>query len=250
MSKPTALTWDEIDARRMTRNFLTRPARRKEIVELVHAVCGIQAQVTVAAELDLSARVTGIVQDDVRSALVEERTLVKTYGPRGTLHLLSADELPLWMAAMRGRARYDELPWHASLKVKPERAEKLVNAIGDALDGKRLLRQELADEVARRVGTWARDGIASAWGEAASLEAALRGYLVFGPMQGTKVTFVRADQWLKNWRELDPEASLLEIVRRYLAAYGPATPQDFGQWFSLKPDAASTLFQALNNELQ
>ena len=35
--------------------------------------------------------------------LWEKRSLVKTYGRRGTLHLLPAAELPLWMAAMQAR---------------------------------------------------------------------------------------------------------------------------------------------------
>jgi hypothetical protein len=39
-------------------------------------VCGVHAQVQLSAELQLSARVDGVVQADVRSALWEQRTLV------------------------------------------------------------------------------------------------------------------------------------------------------------------------------
>ncbi|MEO3804545.1 crosslink repair DNA glycosylase YcaQ family protein [Nonomuraea sp. B1E8] len=36
----------------------------------------------------------------MREALWSERTLVKTYGPRGTVHLLPARDLPRWVSAM------------------------------------------------------------------------------------------------------------------------------------------------------
>ncbi len=243
-------TWDKIRARVLARNYLVRPATKSQLAQVVGDVCGIQAQMMIAAELDVSARVTGLTQADLRRALWEERVLVKTFGPRGTLHLLPADELTLWMAAMRGRGARDGTPWYEALKVKPAQAYALVDALGEALDGKCLAREELADAVAKKVGAWAREGIATAWADRASAEAAFRGALCFGPPQGSRVTFARADQWLGNWRELDPEEALREMVRRYLKAYGPATYQDFGQWFALKPPAARALFDELGEELE
>jgi hypothetical protein len=36
-----------------------------------------------------------------------------------------------------------------------------------------------------------------------------------------------------------------EVVRRYLYAYGPATPQNFAKWMSIPPKAATSWFSAL-----
>ena len=68
--------------------------------------------------------------------LWEQRTLVKTYGPRGTLHLLPADELPLWMDAMRACAILHEPYWYAAAGLEPSQADALLEAIGqrDAAD--------------------------------------------------------------------------------------------------------------------
>src|SRR5581483_6796643 len=112
-------TWEKIRARVLARNYLVRPAAKAQLAQVVGDVCGIQAQMMIAAELDLSARVKGLTQEDLRRALWEERVLVKTFGPRGTLHFLPADELPLWMAAMRARGARDDTPWYETLKVKP-----------------------------------------------------------------------------------------------------------------------------------
>ena len=78
---------------------MTERAGPEGIVEVARNTCGIHAQVQAAAELSLNARVNGIVQQDVRDALWHDRTLVKAWTVRGTLHLHPAAELPLWYAA-------------------------------------------------------------------------------------------------------------------------------------------------------
>ena len=84
-------------ARRLARSALTE--RSSSLVDVVRQVGGIHAQVQASAELQLAARVDGIAQGDVRDALWRDRTLVKAWTMRGTLHLHVADELPLWHAA-------------------------------------------------------------------------------------------------------------------------------------------------------
>ncbi len=192
-----------------------------------------------AAELALSARVRGLTQEHVREALWEERTLAKTWTIRGTLHLHPADELPLWTAAKRAVAP----PWYEAYNLTPKQGEKVLDAIGEALDGRALLREELADEVARRAGAWTRERIASGWGYIIGSAAAV-GKLCHGPPRGNKVTFVRTDQWV-GWKEVDPHEALTEVCRRFVAAYGPVGPKEFASWFGIKPPAARALFESL-----
>src|SRR5262249_36021387 len=149
-SRATALTWDDVRARRLAHQHLVSRAPRERVVDVVRDVCGLQAQVLSAAELGLAARVSGITARDVRDELWVRRRLVKTYGPRGTLHILAADELPLWMAAMRARADARPQPWHEAHGLDAAQASALLEAIGEALDGRCLTREELAAEVARR----------------------------------------------------------------------------------------------------
>ena len=56
-------------------------------------MAGVHAQVLSAAEISAAMRVDGATRDDVRRALWDDRTLVKTFGPRGTVHLLPAADL-------------------------------------------------------------------------------------------------------------------------------------------------------------
>jgi hypothetical protein len=230
-------SWETIRRGRLARSHLLKQAPRSRLVEVVREVCGIQAQVMGAAELALSTRVRGLAQEDVRAALWEERSLAKTWTIRGTLHLHPADELPLWTAA----ARAVEPPWYEAYGLTAKQGEKVLDSIGDALDGRALLREELANEVARRAGEWTRERIASGWGYIIG-SAALVGKLCHGPPQGNKVTFVRTDQWI-GWKEVDPPVALAEACRRFVATYGPAGPAEFAGWFGIKPASAKKLFE-------
>jgi len=103
-----SLTWNEVRAHRLARQFLHSPAPRMSVVEVVRNVCGIHAQVMPSAELSLGLRVEGLTRHQLATELWERRSLVKTYGVRGTVHLLPSDELALWLAAFRANSRRND----------------------------------------------------------------------------------------------------------------------------------------------
>lgn len=200
-----------------------------------------------AAELALSARVRGLTQEHVGRALWEERTLVKTWTLRGTLHLHAADELGLWLAARRAVVA----DWYFANEVRPKEAKQILAALAGALDGRCLTRDELVEAVTPHVSGWAREHIGSGWGTVLG-PAALNGVLVHGPPQGTRVTFVRPDQWFGEQQEWEPQAALVEILRRYLRAFGPATHNHFAAWVAgshLKAKDAKALLDSIAGEL-
>src|SRR6266508_3647938 len=119
-------------------------------------------------------------------------------------------------------------------------------AVWDALDGRCLLREELAEEVVKRVGPGPQQRLLSGF-------AFFLGELCQGPPQGTKVTFVRPDQWIDGWQEVEEQEALLEVSRRYLHTYGPGRPADFREWFSSRAfnaAQAGALFDSLGNRLE
>lgn len=209
---------------RLARSHLVERAPAEQLVQVVRDVCGIHAQVTGSAELQLAARVEGITQGDVRAALWERRELVKTWTLRGTLHLHPADELGLWTAARRAVSGEAD-----RLAAGLEDVDEVVAAIGAALRGRRLTREQLADAVTGQVGPAPRDKLASGWGYYLG-DAALAGELCFGPPQGQRVTFVHPDDWVGGVQPWDPEEALREAARRYAATYGPVTHGHFRTW--------------------
>jgi len=52
------------------------------------------------AEGSIGLRIAGLTRKDIQDALWTEPSLVKTFGPRGTVHLLPAQDLPMWTGAL------------------------------------------------------------------------------------------------------------------------------------------------------
>ena len=151
----TTLTWDQVAAWRAGRHQLDGRVPAKAMLEVAGRIAGVHAQVMSSAELTLWARVEGLVPDAVRRALWSERGLVKTW-PCGTLHLLPAAELPLWQAALSTRRPWEAGAWQRGFGVTLAELEQLNDAVAEALDGRLLTREELADAVAERTGSsWA-----------------------------------------------------------------------------------------------
>jgi Winged helix DNA-binding domain len=252
---PASLTWSGVTARRMARHALTEPAPDLGPAGIAGVLCGAHAQVLSAAELSIGRRVAGATRADVQRALWEDRTLVKTFGPRGTVHLLPTADRPMWTGALS--ALPSSVPAHPDpVRFTPEQADEVIAAIGDALAGTELTIDELTEQIVERTGPWAGERTMAAfqdlwprWRQLTST-AAHRGVLCFGPDRGRKVTYTNPGRWLPGFRPDDGDTALRALVRRYLYAYGPATPRHFARWLSIPPQRAVALFDELAGDLE
>jgi hypothetical protein len=223
------LRWAQVMAWRAARHHLDERVPAKAMLEVAGRIAGLHAQLMSSAELTLWARVEGLEPDAVRRALWSERSLVKTWAMRGTLHLLPAAEFPLWQAALSTRRLWEAGVWQRGFGVSLEELERLNDAVAAALDGRLLTREELAATVGERTGSKRLgDKLLESWGALLKPAAAL-GLLCFAPNQGQQVRFTRPDTWLGGWTDHDPEAAMDEVTRRFLAASGPVTREDFAR---------------------
>jgi hypothetical protein len=250
--EPTArLSWPGVLAWRLKRQRLDRRAPRKEMLGVVSEICGLHAQLMSSAELTLWARVEDLEPDAVQKALWEERSLVKTWAMRGTLHLLPAAELPVWVGAQGVlKPRHHTPSWLRHFRLTREEAEAMLAAIPEGLDGRMLTREELAQEVGRLVGSEELGGKLRDGFGALLKPAAFRGELLFAPSVGQNVRFARPDWWLGGWEPVETERAAREVARRHLAAYGPATREEFARWFgTTSPAQAERMIQSLGGEV-
>jgi hypothetical protein len=239
----------------MARHALTEPVADVGPADIAGTLCGAHAQVLSAAEVSIARRVAGATRADVHRALWQDRTLVKTFGPRGTVHLLSTVDLPMWTGALS--ALPASVPMHPEpVRFTPAQADEVIAAIGDALADAELTVDELTEAVVERTGPWAGERTMDAfqdkwprWRQLTST-AAHRGVLCFGPNRGRSVTYTNPHRWLPGFRPDDGDAALRTLVTRYLYAYGPATPQHFARWLNVPPRRATELFDTLAGELE
>ena len=233
----------------LSRHHLAKRSRKGEIEKVVSDLCGVQAQVLSYAALAIWGRVEGITMQDVEDALWKRRSLVKTWCMRGTLHSISAFDLPVYVAA-RKTTLVVKRDW-LTPEIDVEERKRIIHAIREALDGQILTRERLADEVAKHLGMNAniRKHMLSGWGNLLH-PAAEQGYLCFGPSEGSKVTFVRPDQWIGSWDEPSGREAWKMLLRRFFSTYGPANYRDLGHWWGVRPDKAKALMDYIADELE
>jgi hypothetical protein len=247
------ISWAEASARRLARNGLSAPLPDAGPAGAVATMCGAHAQVLSAAELSICLRLPAGTRKDVREALWTERSLVKTYGPRGTVHLLATRDLPMWTGALPAVPRGSS-PFPDGVRLTPEQTDEIVAAIGAALADAELTIDELGDAVVGATGAWAGERVMPAfqelwprWRQVVSL-AAHRGALCFGPNRGRQVTYTSPHRWSPGFRPAGGPAALADLVRHYLHAYGPATPEHFARWLAAPKAWAGELFNSLTLE--
>src|SRR2546426_44576 len=240
---------EQVSAFRLSRHHLIDQAPASGLVQVAGDMGGAQAQLLSAAQISLWARTRGLRVADVEEALWRDRTLVKSWCIRGTLHLIPSRDFAVFL---RGSARRDArwIAWMARAKVPTESVDRLIGAMRKALDRPRT-RPEIAERISTSLGIKIAQKSGRGWGNPAtatgfrigrtvfSLDgviflACIRGQACFGPVRGGEATFVRPEKWLPDWDDLPPEKAELELLRRYLRAHGPATLQDFPVWIGLR----------------
>jgi hypothetical protein len=228
------LTWSRAAAWRIRRHHLDQRAPAGSMLAVASRLCGLHAQVMSSAELTVWARVEDLDRRAVQRALWEDRTLVKTWAMRGTLHLLPANELPLWHAALSTSRRYlRAASWQKYFGITIEELDRLTEAVAAALEGRVMTREELVLEVGRLTGSAAFGSkLAQSWGTILK-PAAFTGRLCFGPSLGPRVRFTHPDTWLAAApSRVDPQVATAAVTRRFLAAHGPATYHDLARWWN------------------
>jgi hypothetical protein len=233
-------TWTTVNARRLARQGLTRPfGAGTDASEVAAAMVGVHAQVLSAAEISVAVRIEGATRADVRRALWHDRTLVKTFGPRGTVHLLPVASLAPWMAALAA------IPWRSpfpeDVRMTAEEIDAVVAAIGEALREQELTVDELTEAVADLAGSWAADPVMPAfqtlwprWRQVTD-RAAYAGALCYGPDRARKVTYTHPRRWAGDLAPVDAGVAVAWLLEQYLRAYGPATSASFAQWVGAPP---------------
>jgi uncharacterized protein YukE len=245
------VTWARASARRLSRHGLVEPLPTSAAA--ARAVCGVHAQVMSAAEVALGVRASGVTRRSVREALWTRRELVKTYGPRGTVHLVPAEQLPTWCGALASA------PWTTTnrppaMRMTDEQTDRVVAAVDDALaEGDRTV-EELDGEVAARVGSWAGDLVIPAfdgwwprWRQAIGT-AAYRGVLCFGPDRGRRTCYTHPRRWVPGFDGPDA-AGLPDLVLAYLGSYGPATAHHLAQWLGVPAPRVRALMREMADRL-
>ena len=220
--------------RLLTRRQLNRALLERQLllerkplsaVRAVERLGGLQAQSTPSPYLSLWTRLDGFERDELTKALTGRR-LVKALLQRGTLHV--AAPRTYW-AIMTVRRELAASLWPPSYEARlpAARIAELAADVLAELDGSELT----YDEVRALLEPHAREGVPPTF-----LWRRVQGnaYVIHVPPSGIwgyggRGVYTAATGKVRGGPP-DPEEAFDRLVTTYLAAYGPATKQDVGQW--------------------
>jgi hypothetical protein len=225
--------------------LLDPPHRARTASEVVERMVGVQAQDAPGARLGIRARTRGLTASEVERERVEDRSFVRAWAMRYTIHLVPTEDYP-WIrdlvapphiATSHKRMAQEGLP--------PEHAERGRRVIRKLLGGGPVTRAEMREELARK-------GIAAkgrqSWVHLLGLMT-YEGEIVTGPYVGKQETMVLLRDWLPGKRPRPPKDPAAELARRYLLGLGPASIEDFIWWSSLRAAVARAGWAAIGEEL-
>lgn len=211
--------------------------------EIVTWLGALQAQDYAGAKWSVGLRLPGSTATDIEQAIVD-KTIVRTWVMRGTLHFVAATDVR-WLLALvaprliAGNARrYNELELDARTLARSN------TLLAQALHGgKQLTRTAL-------FGVLAQHGISTQGQRGVFMlqRASLDGLICQGIMQSNDPTFMSLDDSFPKMKPLEHDEALGELVKRYLTSRGPATLQDFEWWSGLGVANAKAGWEAMKSQ--
>ncbi|MFG2824108.1 winged helix DNA-binding domain-containing protein [Kitasatospora sp. NPDC048365] len=224
------VTHEQVFAWRLRRQGLV-PRGGGGVAEVVRRLCGVQAQVASAAELAVAVRQEAPRPGAVAAALAD-RTVVRTWAMRGTLHLMDPGDLPSYLSLISAARTWEKPSWQRTFGVTPDRMAALGDAVEELLSAGPLSRAELTEAlVARPAFADLREQLTSGWGTVLK-PLAWTGRLCNGPGEGNRAGFAAPRTWIAGWLGTlpEPEQAAHTVLPAYLGAHGPATAESFDAW--------------------
>jgi Winged helix DNA-binding domain len=227
------LTQRELNRATLARQLLLR-RQKLPAVRALERVAGLQTQLASTGYVGLWTRLDGFRPQALDRALLARRA-VRGLLMRGTVHTVSAGDFALFGAALAG-----EPPGWVTPEME-EIAERVAGPLREFCSEPRT-REAVMDWLEREHGV-ANDGTNGIW-YAVRLRARIAHSAEASCWRAPihKPTFVAVDQ-----DEVDGDAARASMVRRYLAAFGPATRAEISGWSGMQVRRFAHLLDGLRS---
>jgi Winged helix DNA-binding domain len=213
---PRVLTLRELNRATLARQLLLE-RKRLGVLAAIERVAGLQAQWPPSPYIGLWSRLVGFTRESLERA-VRRGDVLKPTVMRGTLHLITARDYPLYYAALQDMPTWFQQHHleHARAMLADVRslapltqneAVEYVRSLGhEELDARRIV------HAVRRHAHLLHHSDSALWTTSPRV--------VYHPYPEPEV--------------VDPAVARIELVQRYLRAFGPASKADVADWSGLR----------------
>jgi hypothetical protein len=244
------ITWEQVAYFRALNTGLTGEFDSVEIA--ASKILGAQAQVEAPARWALALRTQSHpTAAEITQRLLEDRTLIRAWGQRDTVHMYAVDDWHLFAKA--------QSLWPASARRGPMPTdEELADFVGviESIEGS-FTRSSLLDAAPTRLIEAFRefpqnddppDRMAITrliW------VAGREGFLSSTENVGREQGYAARKTWVPNalWPEMTAEAAAREVVRRYLQVWAPARVQDIAHFLGARVSDVRRWVEPIQDEL-
>ena len=237
----------------LRRHHLIERAKPEQAVDVIDDILGLNAQGALNYQLSLWSRVEGLDRGFIRRALTEEKTLVRSWLMRNTVHIVPSRSFLLVRAALRDSLMGEWNRWTVKTGSKEDPKsweEHYLDVLESLAEGPLTANEMLAElEWSREKGKRILHRVIR--------EMSLKGLLCHASSSGpwyhdTEHTYSRVDKWLPSVDidEIDRDEAKKRFIVRYLRGFGPASIRDFSYWTGMRVRDGGDFFKLIEGSIE
>lgn len=234
---------EDIGLRRLVYQQIAQPtfAHPSEVVAWLGAM---QAQDYLGALWAVGLRTPGATEQTIEQALAE-KTIVRTWPMRGTIHFVAATDVRWMLELLAPRVVQRTKSRRAGLGLDEKVIAASAEVIAGALQGGKQLERNAIYALLEQ----AKIATANSRGLHILGHLAHERLICFGARAGKQPTFALLDEWAPHAKSLPHDEAVATLAQRYFAGHAPATMQDFMWWSGLTTKEAKAGLAAIEGQL-
>ena len=174
-------------------------------------------------------RSRGLTAAGVEAARIDERSIVRHWVMRMTVHLFPVEDFGWLTPLFSPRIVSWSMRRLLALGLTPQERDRALDAIAKAIRKEGAMGRGEAMRVAQATGI----EVDVERRTHLTVLTVVGGAACIGPDEGRQSLLVSTPEWIGEFETRDREDSLAELARRYFAAFAPASERDFAKWSGL-----------------
>lgn len=219
-------------------------ARYSKAGDIVKWLGAVQAQDYLGSLWAIGLRLKRNMETDVEAAIAN-KTIVRSWPMRGTLHFVAADDLRWMLEFLTPRI----IQRSAGLYKEQELDKNVFMKCRKSLTAAFLKEPQLPRNEVYSVLEAAKISTSNQRGLHILGHLAQEGFICFGPRKGKQQTFVLLDEWLPSVNSITKDEALAKLAITYFQSHGPATMHDFAWWSGLTIAESKTAINSVRSQL-